>query len=252
MASNQIGQCCAVGVKHEGEPTGKLETLEGVTTYVARPGSNAKSGVAILFLTDVFGYKFPNNQLLADDYARNGYLTIVPNIIHDDPVPAERPEGFDIMKWFAGEAPHGKEPHGPETVFPIVDKSISWLKSQGINKIGAVGYCYGAKHSIVKLGKKEVDVVYVAHPSFVEESELEAIKGPLSIAAAETDSIFPAEKRHKSEEILQKTGQPYQITLYSGVEHGFSVRGDMKNPAVKFGKEQAFFQAIQWFDQWLK
>ncbi len=98
---------------------------------------------------------------------------------------------------------------------------------------------------------KGVDVGFFAHPSFVEESELAAIQGPLSIAAAETDQIFPAEKRHKSEEIMVKTKQPYQINLYSGVVHGFSVRCDTSKKVEKFAKEQAFLQAVNWFDEYL-
>jgi dienelactone hydrolase len=98
---------------------------------------------------------------------------------------------------------------------------------------------------------KGIDVGFVAHPSFVEESELAAISGPLSIAAAETDQIFPAEKRHKSEEILFKTGQPYQINLFSGVVHGFSVRCDLSKKVEKFAKEKAFLQAVGWFDEYL-
>lgn len=104
---------------------------------------------------------------------------------------------------------------------------------------------------VVRHYKDGIKVGYVAHPSFVDEDELAAITGPLSIAAAETDSIFPTEKRHKSEEILQKTGQPYQINLYSGVVHGFSVRCDLSKKVEKFAKEQAFFQAVQWFDEYL-
>jgi dienelactone hydrolase len=45
---------------------------------------------------------------------------------------------------------------------------------------------------------------------------------------------------------------PYQMVLYSGVEHGFAVRGDLKNPQIKFAKEAAFLQAVQWFDEYLK
>jgi dienelactone hydrolase len=84
--------------------------------------------------------------------------------------------------------------------------------------------------------------------SFVEEDELRAISGPLSIAAAETDAIFPAEKRYKSETILTETKQPYQINLYSGVEHGFSVRCDLSQRHQRYAKEQAFLQAMAWFD----
>lgn len=78
-----------------------------------------------------------------------------------------------------------------------------------------------------------------------------AINGPLSIAAAETDQIFPAEKRHRSEELLVETKQRYQINLYSGVSHGFSVRCDVKKPVEKYAKEQAFLQAVTWFDEHL-
>lgn len=88
-------------------------------------------------------------------------------------------------------------------------------------------------------------------PSFVDESELAAIAGPLSIAAAETDQIFPAEKRHKSEQILVETKQPYQINLYSGVVHGFSVRCDTSKKHEKYAKEAAFLQAVAWFDEHL-
>ena len=84
----------------------------------------------------------------------------------------------------------------------------------------------------------------------VEEAELAAITGPFSISAAETDEIFTREKRHKSEEILIKTKQPYQINLFSGTTHGFSVRGGEER-LVKFAKERAFLQAVKWFDEFL-
>lgn len=99
--------------------------------------------------------------------------------------------------------------------------------------------------------KNGIQVGYMAHPSFVDEDELEGFKAPLSISAAETDTIFPADKRHRSEEILAKNGFPYQINLYSQVEHGFSVRGDPNKKTDRFAREQAFIQAVTWFDNWL-
>lgn len=69
---------------------------------------------------------------------------------------------------------------------------------------------------------------------------------PLSIAAAEKEIVFPAGKRHKSEEILQKTGKPYQVNLHSSTGHDFAVRCDLSKKIGKFPKEQAFLQAVQW------
>ena len=104
---------------------------------------------------------------------------------------------------------------------------------------------------VVRHYQNGIKVGYSAHPSFVEDEELAAITGPFSISAAEIDPIFPAEKRHKSEEILIKTGQPWQINLFSGVSHGFAVKGDQSVKAEKYAKEQAFAQAVSWMNEHL-
>jgi dienelactone hydrolase len=52
--------------------------------------------------------------------------------------------------------------------------------------------------------------------------------------------------------LLVATKLPYQITLYGGVKHGFAVKADLSDKRQKFANEQAFYQAVQWFDEWLK
>jgi len=245
MASHPPSQCCTVGVKHEGEPTGKKIMIgDNIEAYVAEPtGKNIHKDVAILIAPDVIGI-WQNSQLIADQFAANGYYTLLADLFYGDPLALDRPADFDFMAWRAK--------HPVERVDKVIEAALADLKQKGFKKIGSVGYCFGAKSVVRFLAKgKGVDVGYVAHPSFVDEEELEAIAGPLSIAAAETDAIFPTEKRHKSEVILKDTKQPYQITLYSGVVHGFTVRGDMSKKTDKYGKEAAFIQAVQWFDSWL-
>jgi dienelactone hydrolase len=252
MASNPPAKCCTVGVKHEGEPTGKMVKIaSNIDAYLATPsGDNAHKDKAILYLPDILGI-WQNAQLIADQYAANGYTTLLVDLFNGDPVPVNEFGKIDVMKWLA-EGSDGKNPHTKEVVDGIVEAAIKHMKEEmGIKKIGAVGYCFGAKY-VVRHYKDGIDVGFVAHPSFVDEDELAAITGPLSIAAAETDSIFPAEKRHKSEEILQKVGQPYQVVLYSQTSHGFAVRCDLSVRAQKWAKEQAFNQAVQWFDEYLQ
>ncbi|KAF9774373.1 hypothetical protein IL306_007638 [Fusarium sp. DS 682] len=250
MASNQPAKCCTEGVRHEGEPTGKMIKLgSGLDAYIATaPEGKAHKGTGIVYLPDIFGI-WNNSKLMADQFAANGYTTIIPDVFNGDVMPFPFPEGIDVMSWITKGA-NGDNPHTPAQIDPIVVEAIKTLKEQGATKIGAVGYCFGAKY-VVRNYKEGIDVGYVAHPSFVEEDELKAITGPLSIAAAQTDTIFPAKLRHRSEEILIETGKPFQINLFSHVEHGFAVRTDLKNKAKKFAKEQAFFQAVQWFDEHL-
>ncbi|KAG9230134.1 Hamartin protein-domain-containing protein [Amylocarpus encephaloides] len=227
MSSNPPAHCCTVGIKHEGEPTGKMFKIGNIDAYIAEPtAENIHRDVAIMYLPDVIGI-WQNSQLMADQYAANGYSTIVVDLFNGDPIKLNRPEGFDFMKWVT-QGSSGDNPHTKDAVDPIVKRAIAYLKEQGFKKIGSVGYCFGAKYVCrFMAGGKGIDVGYSAHPSFIDDDELSAITGPFSISAAETDDIFPAEKRHKSEVILQKTGLPYQINLFSGVAHGFSVRGDM-------------------------
>lgn len=56
------------------------------------------------------------------------------------------PEGFDLMNWITVGS-DGKNPHTPEAIDPIIVTGIETLKSRGYKKIGAVGYCFGAKVS---------------------------------------------------------------------------------------------------------
>ena len=190
---------------------------------------------------------------IADQFAANGYFVVMPDLFEGDPIPLNRPADFDIMAWLQKSGPEGKG-HGPGQVDPIVEAVIKEMKSNlGVKKIGSVGYCFGAKYvARFSAEGKGIDVGCMAHPSFVDAAEVKAMRAPLSIAAAETDQIFPAEKRRETEDILKEHDIPYQICLYSDVEHGFAVRADMSNQRAKFAKEAAFLQHVQWFDEYVK
>ncbi|KAK3315695.1 dienelactone hydrolase [Apodospora peruviana] len=248
MASNPPARCCTVGVKHDGTPTGKTIQIAGkYEGYLATPPADkAHKDVGLLFIPDVIGI-WQNSKLMADQFAANGYLTLIVDVFNGDALTLNRPEDFDFMKWLT-KGSDGNNPHTFEAVDPIVVAAIKTLKEEyGVKKLGALGYCFGAKY-VCRHYADGIQVGYIAHPSFVEEDELKGFKAPLSIAAAETDDIFPAAKRHKSEEILKEGGNPYQINLYSGVVHGFSVRCDPSKKVEAFAKEQAFLQAVTWFD----
>ncbi|KAJ5971684.1 Dienelactone hydrolase [Penicillium vulpinum] len=245
MASNPPAACCASGFKHEGTPVGEIKNIDGVETYFVYPKDNKTPEKAIIFLSDIFGI-FTNAQILADEYANNGYLTIIPDLFQGDKISVSDMQSgkADLASWL----PH----HLPEKVDPVVESTIKYARETlGVKKIGAVGYCFGGKYVCRFLKPGQVDVGYTAHPSLITHEELGAIKGPLSIAAAQTDSIFTTQLRHESEEILIKADQPWQINLFSGVNHGFAVRADLSDPKQKWAKEQAFCQAIVWFNEHL-
>ena len=176
----------------------------------------------------------------------------MPDLFYGDPIPLNRPADFDIMKWLQNGSKGVA--HTPKEVDPIVEKVLKHMKSElGCKTIGSVGYCFGAKYvARFMTGGKGIDVGCMAHPSFVDAEEIKALTGPLSIAAAETDEIFPKEKRRETEDLLKDMKIPYQISLYSDVVHGFAVRADMSDKRAKYAKEAAFIQHVQWFDEFVK
>ena len=89
------------------------------------------------------------------------------------------------------------------------------------------------------------------HPPNTHTPKQTASRRPQNLTAQQKPTVFPADKRHRSEEILAAKGDPWQINLYSHVEHGFAVRGAVDDKRQRFAKEQAFLQAVAWFDAWL-
>ncbi|VVT58074.1 uncharacterized protein SAPINGB_P006024 [Magnusiomyces paraingens] len=245
MASNPPSNCCAQGFKHTGTSTGKFVQLDGINYYVTGDESFASSKLHIL-LTDILGNTFINNQLLADQFAQTGYFVVVPDLFNNDAVPLNPPtenRSNFLNDW--------RPKHTPEITQPIVDTIVKSILSKWAPKwIVATGYCYGAKYAVRLLGTGSINSAAIFHPSFITIDEIKAInveKTTLYIGAAEVDPVFQATLRHETEDVLQKIGAKYRLTLNHGVSHGFAVRGDISDPWIKYAKERVFADAVDWF-----
>ncbi|KAH9851964.1 alpha/beta-hydrolase [Lenzites betulinus] len=238
---------CVSGVRHEGTPEGQIVQYGGVEAYVATPTGDYPKDKVVLFLTDVFGLKLENSRLLADDYAKNGFKVIIPDLFRGDPIPADTlnpgtKPGF--MEWL------GK--HSPADALVLIRGVLAALKADGVTRVAALGFCYGGRPAFDLAFTNEIDVVAVAHPSLLKspadlERYLAEAKAPLLINSCETDPQFPKEAQAKADEILGGgTFAPgYERTYWEGCTHGFAVRGDVRDPKVKAGREGAFKATVE-------
>ncbi|KAJ5612317.1 hypothetical protein N7510_005511 [Penicillium lagena] len=244
MTSASLSRCCTLGSLHDGEATGEIKDIGDISTYFAYPADKSTEN-AILILSDVIGHRFINAQLLADQFAAAGYFVVMPDLFTGDTVPLNRPEGFNIMDWVKN--------HLPAQTEPIIDAVLKEMRENlGCKYIGGIGYCFGGKYVCRYLKPGKLDAAFTAHPTMLEADELRGVEGPLSIAAAVRDFVFTTAKRHECEKILDTLEIPYQINMFSDVEHGFAVRCDLSKPRQKYAKEQAFTQAVAWFDEYVK
>jgi len=237
--------CCAQAVKHEGTAHGSFVNLAGVETYVAYPADKSLDRV-ILFYCDVFGPKFLNNQLLCDWFAEQGYTVLAPDCFAG----AELEKllatpGFDLYAWigpFRESAPKLIE----GTWLPAVKAQFS------AKQYTSVGYCFGAPLVMADLTSGLSTAGAVAHPSSLTDAHFSAVQAPLFLSCAETDPVFGAENRHKAEAILAEGKKMYHVQLFSGVKHGFAVKGDMSDENERWAKEQSAWGILGWFDRFLK
>lgn len=89
------------------------------------------------------------------------------------------------------------------------------------------------------------------------------------VHVAETDSAFPLDKRRRAEDLLVEGKKVYYIQVFSGVSHGFAVKGNpdieaerKSNPKIMlrfyahlssgFAKEECARGIVSWFSRYLK
>jgi dienelactone hydrolase len=106
-------------------------------------------------------------------------LVVEPDYFRGDPAPADLvTPGFNMASWI--------NKHPTSDIDSIIESTIKYMKGElGVKRIGTVGYCFGGKYVARILAKgKGIDAGFVAHPSRMENSEIQAISAPLSIGAA--------------------------------------------------------------------
>ncbi|KAM0355753.1 hypothetical protein ACHAPU_000139 [Fusarium lateritium] len=200
-----------------------------VTLYVSKPHASLgykKPGQrrGVLFLTDIYGLKLKENRELADKFAKEGFVTVAPDLFNGSPAPSDDPS-FNATEFLA------KYP--PKVTDPVVAKAIKYLRKElKVSKVAATGYCYGGRYVFRSLDKNGgVDVGFTAHPSLLATDEIKAVTKPVSIAGA-------------------GLGKPFTSVLYSGTSHGFAVRANASDPQQVFAKDEAFYQAVRFFNAW--
>lgn len=247
------GDCCIAGNLHVGEPRGTQETIDGIDTYVAHPPAGKSNGNIVLWFPDVWGLS-NNGLLVMDGFADAGYLTVGLDYFRGDPVWKHRKDrhdtttdpGFDYDAW---KTKH--QTFAAEAVPRWVDAVKAKYGAAG-TKYACVGYCFGAPYVCDQLAEGGICTAGAfAHPAFLKESHFANLKRPLFLSCAEIDHTFDAQSRRRAVDMLIADKKPYHVQLFSGVEHGFALRGNQDDPYERWAKEQSLRGIVDWFDCWL-
>ena len=122
---------------------------------------------------------------------------------------------------------------------------LAAARAQGYAKIACLGYCWGARASVLAAQAKLVDGFAVAHPSKCDTPDFAAISLPALFLLAETDGAFSQAQADASAADLRARGLPVTVKgPYPGTVHGFAARGDEDVPAIAFARKDALEAAV--------
>ncbi|KAH8812485.1 dienelactone hydrolase [Xylogone sp. PMI_703] len=244
---------CVPPVIYEGIPAGRNITVNGTVMYVSEPKGHVRHGHGILYLSDVLGLALPENLLLADSFARDGYIVLAPDLYQGHPAPDDhdRPDlGFNATEFL--------NDHPTNITDPIVELAIKHLRNEfGVKRLAATGYCFGGRYAFRFATAEKmaagvgIDVIAAAHPTYLTDDEIKARVVPATISAGQYDFLMPPQRRWEIETALLATNYASSLAVYSDVPHGFGIRVNLSDPVATFVKQATFAQGSSWLDHWM-
>ncbi|EXB95843.1 hypothetical protein L484_010042 [Morus notabilis] len=233
-------QCCSnPPTLNPSSGEGHVEKLGGLDSYVT---GSPNSKLAVLLISDIYGYEAPNFRKLADKIAAAGFFVAVPDFVHGDPYDSEDFSRIGI--WL--------NDHGTDNAFEEAKPVIEDLKSQGFSAIGAAGLCWGAK-VVTELAKFNnfIQAGALLHPSLVTLDDIKEVKVSIAILGAEFDQASPPELVKQFEKILSaKPEIDSFVKIYPGVEHGWTIRPS--DEAARKTAEESHNDLLEFFTKHVK
>lgn len=220
---------------------GTVQELGGLQTYLTGP---FYSKLAILLVSDVFGYEAPNLRKLADKVAAAGYLVVVPDFFFGDPCDPNDPQ-FNREAW--------RKVHDTDKGYEDAKLVIAALKNKGASTIGAAGFCWGGKVVVKLAGSNDIQAAVLLHPSRITVEDINDVKSPIAILGAEIDHGSPPEQMNHYGEILSAKAEVDSfVKIFPGVKHGWTVRYNVEDESAVKSAEEAHTDMLNWFIKYVK
>ena len=203
-----------------------LDGMNEIPAYVARP--DADSTRAIIVIPEIFGVNAGIRQK-CDDWAAQGYLAIAPDIFWrfapgvelNPDVEADMQEAFGYFGQY--DADDGVKD---------IEAAIRWLRTQGADKVGAVGFCLGGRLAYMIAARTDIDASVGYYGVMIDQmlNESHAIANPLMLHIPTADHFVGPEAQAK---IHGELDAHPKVTLhdYDGLDHGFAATSGSRRRA---------------------
>ncbi|KAB2625318.1 beta-D-glucanase-like [Pyrus ussuriensis x Pyrus communis] len=216
--------------------TGHVENLGGLDSYVT---GSPHSKLALLLVSDVFGFEAPNLRKLADKVAAAGFFVVVPDFFNKDPY-APEDANRPLPVWI--------KDHRPDKGFEDAKLVLEALKEKAFLQSVLQASVGEVTKVVVELAKRAlIQAAVLCHPTFVTVDDIKEVKVPISILGAEFDRISPPEVVKQFEEVLTaKSEVKSRVKIFPKVPHGWTVRYNVEDEAACKSAEEAHQDLLEW------
>lgn len=205
-----------------------LDGSATIPAYVARPEGKAKA--AIIVIPEIFGVN-PGIRQKCDSWASDGYLAIAPDIFWrfapgvelDPDVPDQLQEAFGYFGQY-----------DPDLGVQDIEAAIRHIRgTEGVGKVGLVGYCLGGRMAYMAAARTDIDASVGYYGVMIDQmlGESHAIANPLMLHIPTADHFVGPEAQAAIHAGLDSHPK---VTLhdYEGLDHGFAAEmGDRRDEA---------------------
>lgn len=225
------------------EPKGKVVQLDDLPIYVV-----GKSEKCLLWNYHIFGFNDGRGKQLCDMFADQGYMVVMPDYFRGKSQDPTLPGAKDFLM---------EETQWPKLKKDIESHVLPWAKEQGAKIFGAIGTCWGSYVVLRISSHPDFKAGVSFHPSHTilmslmnddERVILEGLKG--------TPQLFaPAGNDHENVKpggLAQKyLGDDLTIIEFPEMKHGWTIRGDLKEPGVEAATMKAMKDGLEFFKKHL-
>ncbi len=189
--------------------------------YLALPESGVGPGLVVC--QEIFGVN-ANMRKVADTYAEEGYVVLVPDLFwRISPGVELTDQGEDMQTAFALY-----QQFNIDAGVEDIAASIQYLRAANFctDKVGVLGYCLGGKLAYLAAARIDADVAVAYYGVGIENclSEADNIHCPLLLHIPELDKFCPAEAQQAIIAAL-KVKTNISSYVYAGVDHAFARAG---------------------------
>ncbi|BAY21154.1 carboxymethylenebutenolidase [Calothrix sp. NIES-2100] len=189
------------------------------SAYLAAPNTQPYAGIVLI--QEILGVNINMHQI-ADDYAKSGYLVLVPDL-YWRLEPGVQLDADDQDQW--AKAFELLQAFDVDSGVEDLKASLSFLRQypSSTGKVGSVGFCLGGKLAYFMATRTDADANVSYYGVDIEKNLAEAtkIQKPLILHMDENDEFVSSTAQASIQQRL-KDNPLVTIYRYEGVSHGFS------------------------------